>query len=204
MSNGWLEHAPLPMAMVEGSSHVVRNVNTAFCRLLDIPAEQLVGKPFRGMLPQKDGCADLLDRVYRTGTTESLTEQQYPAPHRVWCYTMWPVITAERPLGVMIQVAATTTVQEQTVAMNSALMLASVRQHEFTEAGRLLNAQLQEEITERKQAEEALHRAQAQLADHAGRLEEQVAERTAELTSTNRQLEAIVNSIAHDLRAPLR
>jgi PAS domain S-box-containing protein len=60
------------------------------------------------------------------------------------------------------------------------------------------------DITERKQAEEALRLAQAQLADRAGQLEQAVAERTAELTATNKQLESLVYSIAHDLRAPLR
>jgi signal transduction histidine kinase len=60
------------------------------------------------------------------------------------------------------------------------------------------------DITERKQAEEALRRAQAQLANRAGHLEQAVVERTAELTTTNKQLEAFVYSIAHDLRAPLR
>jgi signal transduction histidine kinase len=60
------------------------------------------------------------------------------------------------------------------------------------------------DLTERKKAEETLHQAQAQLADRADRLEQSVAERTAELTASNQQLEAFVYSIAHDLRAPLR
>src|SRR3979490_1720107 len=59
--------------------------------------------------------------------------------------------------------------------MNEAVMLRSGRPHELT-----------------------------QCANRAGQLEELVAERTAELTATNKQLLAFVYTIAHDLRAPLR
>ena len=45
---------------------------------------------------------------------------------------------------------------EQTTAMNERLILASVHQHELTEAAEKLNAQLLAEIAERKQAEDAL------------------------------------------------
>src|ERR1022692_3788458 len=57
------------------------------------------------------------------------------------------------------------------------------------------DALLQNEFSERKQIEEALHRTQAQLSLHAGQLEEQVAERTSELAATNKELEASVSFI---------
>lgn len=139
------------MATVEGARHIVRYVNPAFCRLMDKPKEQLVGKPFAEKMPEKDEYLTLLDRVYRTGKSESHTEQEHSGPRPVfWSYTMWPVIADERPVGVVIQVTETAQFHEKTLAMNEALMLGSVRQHELTEAAESLNAQLHVEITARQ------------------------------------------------------
>lgn len=55
-----------------------------------------------------------------------------------------------------------------------------------------------------KHGKEALREAQEQLAQGAVRLQETVANRTAELSATNKQMQAFVYTIAHDLRAPLR
>jgi signal transduction histidine kinase/CheY-like chemotaxis protein len=129
------EFAPLPMATVEGANHIVRYVNPAFCRLMDQPIEQLIGKPFSELLPEKDECVTLLDRVFRTGKSESHTGQEPSNPHSAfWSYTIWPVMADEGPVGVMIQVTEAAQFHERMLAMNEALTLGALRQHELTEA----------------------------------------------------------------------
>jgi len=151
------EQAPLPMATVDGASQMVRYVNAAFCNLMDEDEEDLVGKRLRELLPDQDECVTLAERVFRTGRPESHMEEENSKPHPVfWSYTIWPVMADERRVGVVILVTETAQTHETTLAINEALVISSVRQHELAEAALSLNAQLLGEISQRKQAEGAL------------------------------------------------
>ncbi len=162
------EQAPLPMATVDGATHIVRYANPAFCTLMGKPKEQLLGKPLSELLPEKDECVSLLNRVFRTGKPESHTEEEKSSPHPVfWSYTVWPANAGEGLVGIMIQVTETAKFHGETVAMNQALLLSSLRQHELAEAAEKLNARQRAEIIAREQIALDLSEAARELAEKA-------------------------------------
>jgi two-component system, NtrC family, sensor kinase len=148
----------MPMAELEGSTHIVRYVNPAFCHLIHRTREELIGTDFCDVGPAGDECLFYLNRVYRTGKSHMHIGQPQLAPHPLyWSYSVWPVLASDnRTLGVILQVTETTPFRQDAIAMNQALLIGSVRQHELTEAAELLTRQLQEEIVARKKTEEAL------------------------------------------------
>ena len=154
LSNPWLDHSPLPMATVEGAMHILCYANPAFCRLIGKTRDELAGRPLREMLPEMVECPAALDRVYRTGEFESRAEPEGPGSGPLFSsYTMWPVMAEGRPFGVMVQVTGTAPLHEETLAINEALLLGSLRQHELAEVADSFNVQLQTEIGRHKQRE---------------------------------------------------
>jgi signal transduction histidine kinase len=144
--------------------------------------------------------------VYETGEghTHAEPDDSNPTP-AYWLYAMWPALDdRQQPERVVIQLSRTTQFRENAVALNEALLLGGLRQHELREAAEQANLALQAEIAERYRAEAALQAAQAQLRVNADKLEETVAERTAQLQASMGDLEAFAYSLAHDLRAPVR
>jgi signal transduction histidine kinase len=74
-----------------------------------------------------------------------------------WSYAMWPLLAPDHShLGIMVQVTESGKFHDDAIAMNQALLLGAVRQHELREAADQLNLQLQAAIILAKKAEEAL------------------------------------------------
>ena len=196
-----------PMAFVEvrGNAHAIQYVNSAFCRLLGRSPSDLIGGAFSEVVPAGDACLPILDRVYQTGTPFSSshqTDEESRPAH--WLYARWPALNAdESPVGVIIQITKPVETQEMT-AINEALLLSGLRQHELAVNAVKLNGRLEGEIEDRKLAEAVQQTTNQRLADQTSELERLVAERTEKLRETVADLEAFSYSVAHDMRTPLR
>lgn len=201
-----IERSPLPLIEVQGITHLISYVNPAFCRLLGKTRGELVGHPFAEIVPGGDECLPILDRVYQTGeavTHACESSSDFHPAH--WLYAMWPALDGnDQPVGVIVQMTKAPHFRRDIAAINEALLIAAVHQHELTEDAVKLNEQLSLEMSVRKVTEVALQNANRQLADQAGELERLVAERTQKLRETVSDLEGFSYSVAHDMRAPLR
>jgi two-component sensor histidine kinase len=205
LSSRWLEHAPSPMATVEGAAHMVCDANVAFCRLIDRARADILGKPFCDLLPDHHDCLPLLNWVYRTGKPASLTGREHAEPGPVFSsYMMWPVMADDRTVGVVIQVTETASLRERTLAMNEALLLGSLRQHELTAVADRSNIQLQVEIGRRMQSEhdammltkEISHRIKNNLQIVVALIANEIRRAPAQLTEGYVAMEARIAAIA--------
>lgn len=161
-------HAPLPIATVDGPTHILRYANPAFCVLMDQPLERLVGRPLQDLLPARDECVTLLDRVFRTGRPERHVQKEDARPYPVfWSYTIWPMEADGHHVGIMIQVTETGQFHETAMAVNEALLLGAVRQHQLTDAAEDVNARLRQEIAARAVITAELSQKARELAEKA-------------------------------------
>lgn len=160
-----LELSPVPMAELEGDRHLVRYANPALCRLLGKSSEAVAGGTFAEALRVNESCLAVLDRVYQTGEPATHTDRENPGGRGAyWSYVMWPILDPGRPAGVIVQVIEPTLLDARAGAMNEALLISSVYQHEQTESAQKLNDRLHTELAERRRIEEALRQSETRLA----------------------------------------
>ena len=62
--------SPLPVATLAGPNHILRYVNSAFCRLACKTKDELVGKALLEVVGW-EGCLALLNHVYSTGEVDN-------------------------------------------------------------------------------------------------------------------------------------
>jgi signal transduction histidine kinase/ActR/RegA family two-component response regulator len=195
------ERSPQPMVAVEGLTHIVRYANGAFRELLGKEDQHLIGRPFGEAVPEgmANGCGPLLDRVFATGKAEALAEQAHGfgdveghggEMSAYWSYLVWPILGAaedsgeagdETTVGVMIQVTDATDVAEfrrGAAAINEALLVSGVRQHELMGDAEKLTLDLRESEGH-----------------------ERVAKQEAE--GANRTKDLFLATLSHELRTPL-
>ena len=184
-----LELATAPMVITEGTSHTVFFANPAFCFLIGIAQERLIGKPFMDVAGEGDACKAFLDRALQAGGPIGHTERQQSERHLMnWSYEIWPLpAVTGHPAGLMIKVTETSRYDHKTAAVNEALLLSAIRQHELIETAETLNRKLEAEMKERIQAEAALVRVEKLAA--VGRMAASIAH------EVNNPLEAVMNSI---------
>jgi signal transduction histidine kinase len=138
LAQSFTERSPLPMVALEGPTHIVLYCNPAFAKLTQKTSAELVGRPFAEAVPEGDGngCLAALSRVFRTGVPECLAEQEHrQTPIAYWSYALWSILGAgSTPIGVIVQVTEATEAaafRQRSTAMNEALLVSSIRQHEF-------------------------------------------------------------------------
>ncbi|WP_165250721.1 hybrid sensor histidine kinase/response regulator [Paludisphaera soli] len=146
------ENSPHPIVVVEGADHVVRYVNPAFARLVGEERENLVGRPFAEAVPEgaENGCLALLDRVRLSGQPEILAEQEHNTRDRprpvFWSYSVWELVGEDDlPAVALIQVTDATEIalfRRQASAVNEALVISSIQQHELAESEKSLAEEL--------------------------------------------------------------
>jgi two-component system, NtrC family, sensor kinase len=187
-----LDFVKRPMVITEGAMHLVCYANPAFCSLAGRSREELIGNSIADILPEGDVSVLLLDRLRRVETNEFHIQQGVAAPYPLyWTYDIWPVL-AEAAGGddaarIIIQLSDATAIDSRVTAMNEALLVSALRQHELAEAAEALNTRLEAEIKQREQAQEALVR--SEMLATAGRMAASIAH------EINNPLAAVMNTL---------
>lgn len=182
------------MVELEGKDHRIASVNAAFCQLVGLGRAEILGRAFHELVFNGRACVPLLDKIYETGAaalhvapSETQDEGTY------WLYAMWPTLDGdERPARVVVQLTKSAHYRPNVTAVNEALLISALRQHELREAAEKANLELAAEMIERKRAATALHEALDHLRASQTNLEQ-----------ASQAKDDFLAALSHELRTPL-
>jgi signal transduction histidine kinase len=199
----------LPIAAIHRTDHTLVYANSAFCRLLGKRLNDVLGRPFCGLMPEAKTCLPLLDAAFETGKVQTYMGAEDGTPSTAyWAYSLWPFIRAGHAMSaVMFQVTETREAHLRLVAANEALLVGSVRQHELTAEAVALNLRLERLNEDLKQfAFSASHDLQEPLRvismysqlltkSHAGNMEADAAAIVGSITQGARQMRDLLTDL---------
>ncbi len=158
---------PDALALIEvvGGSHVMTHANPAFCRLLGVRREDVLGRPLADVLPRGPIGTALLERLTRSqADLDQAGGGAAEVEPTVWLAASWPALERGEPaVGVVIGLARVAGAHRDVVAVNQALVLTGLRLHEATDAAERANERLEREIAARTEVEAALGATRRQL-----------------------------------------
>ncbi len=157
--------SPFVMALVDGAEQTIRYANPAFCQFAKATLDALIGTSIVECLPDHPECSSLIARVHDNGRVASYAEQATPeSQSTASSYFAWPIVAkVGQSIGIMLQMTETSKFWQESIAVNQALMLSAVRQHELAQMAAELAAQMTVEIAERKKGEAALQASHSRL-----------------------------------------
>ena len=160
-----IEHAPLAMAQLDGPYHVLRAVNQGFCDLFKKKRGDLIGKPFSDLVPAEDVRSVLLEQIWRSVSSGSCIARVNKDGEKLQrSYSCWPMRAADGvPTGLMLQVSEPGPLDERSAAINEALLVSSIKQHELTSIADNLNKDLRGELTASEEVAAVLQASELQL-----------------------------------------
>jgi PAS domain S-box-containing protein len=140
----FMESAPQAMLITRGTTHVIQSVNQAFCDLMRVGKEDVIGRRYGDVFhePNSSSPLVLLERAVHSG--EATLQKEVVRPRAegeaVWSYSAWPIRDANgHPLGAVLEIS------DQTESVSSRLQLESMADQIRAINERLLRSALQEQ-----------------------------------------------------------